>query len=277
MEATSMSTVGAFGEDVAQRSRPLSGAGRWRTTSWPLILAAAGEGESARAALGRLYRLYWMPVYAVIARRRGAASARELTQAFLTELLVFRDDLKGVRRRPGQRFRGWLSAALNNFLKNRWKSEHAGCRDSSKTVAFDDAPSEQLPPAATVAAPQPSAEEQLERARAMGLLTCVLARLRREYCKHAAAVGVDGERRFEAVKLFLPGPGTEDADYTACSACLGLSPEALKQLVHRLRVRFGQLLHEAIRAQVSSEGEVEPFKRSLCEALEVPPPGGGAS
>jgi hypothetical protein len=94
--------------------------------------------------------------------------------------------------------------------------------------------------------------------------------LRREYCRNAEAAGVDASRRFDAVKVFLPGPYTEAADYSACAEALGLSADAVKQLVSRLRRRFGQLLHERIRQSVDGEADVAIAKLLLCQALETP-------
>lgn len=255
----------------AERARPSEDQrwhGRFRTTRWSVILAAAAEGESARTALGKLYRAYWYPVFAVIAKRRGRAAAGELTQAFFVTRLVDRGDLKRVQRRPGERFRGWLFTALQSFLKNQWQFERRQRRDSRKTVALG---SEDVTtaPAVALRAARPDPEQQLQRARVLALLSAVLDRLRYEYCANAVA-GVDAERRFEAVKVFLPGPDTESSDYSACAQALGINTDAVKQLVRRLRVRFGQLLHEQIRQSVDCEEDVPDAKRLLCQALELP-------
>jgi DNA-directed RNA polymerase specialized sigma24 family protein len=246
---------------------------RCRTTRWSVVLAAASGGAKSRAALSLLYRAYWQPVFSFIARRRGAQVAAELAQEFFFERMVDGGDLKRLEKRPEQRFRGWLFTALKSFLKNQWKYEHRMCRDSTKTLSWSDAvPGDGSTRTTQLVASSLDPERQLERARALALLSRVLARLRREYCAHAALSGVDGAGRFEALKVFLPGPNTEDADYTDRAAALGLSPDAVKQIVRRLRVRFADLLNETLRRSVSSDADVALARRALCQALESPAP-----
>lgn len=259
--------VERLGEHAPRVTGDLFDQNRCRTTRWSVVLAAAAGDEAARSAMAKLYRAYWQPVFSTIAKRRGAAAARELTQAFFVNRLVEGGDLRRVRRLPGQRFRGWLFAAVHSFLKSQWTFERRQRRDVRRTVALcsDDAVGA---PAAYLAIARPDPEQQLQRARVLKLLSEVLGRLRREYCKSAGAAGVDAERRFDAVKVFLPGPDSELADYRECAAALGSNPDAVKQLVRRLRGRFGQLLHDVIRQSVESEADVQVAKRLLCHALD---------
>ena len=69
--------------------------------------------------------------------------------------------------------------------------------------------------------------------------------------------------------MFLPGPFTETANYSACAQVLGISADAVKQLVKRLRQRFGQLLHDQICQSVDGEPDVAFAKLLLCQALET--------
>jgi DNA-directed RNA polymerase specialized sigma24 family protein len=243
---------------------------RFRTTRWSLVLAAAGGGDGARGALDELYRTYFYPLYSLVARRRGPDNAHELTQAFFVSRFVCHDDLKRVERRPGGRFRGWLCTALHSFLNNQWKSEHRKGWDVGRTLLLGSDEDEIVSRASLGLGHDP--EQQLRRAEVLALLAQVLERLRKEYCSHAAVAGVDAARRFDAVKRFLPGPGTEEADYAACANALGVGPGAVKQLVCKLRKRFGQLLHDEIRRRVDSDADVAGAKSLLCQALELPPP-----
>ena len=273
MDASLFQTVDSTGERTGWLPNEGAWSGRCRTTRWSVVLAAATEGEQARRALSALYRAYWHPVHAFIARRRGSQVATELTQAFLVQRLVDSDDLKSIQRRSGQRFRGWLFTALHSFLKNQWKFERRQRRDITKTLSCcgteqgDDSPH---PVVLTATGHDP--ERQLERARALSLLSDVLGRLRHEYCAHAATAGVDGAARFDTLKLFLPGPNAETADYGACAAALGSNADAVKHVVRRLRLRFADLLNERLRQSVKSDAEVALARRALCEALELPAP-----
>lgn len=252
-------------------ARPQEG-GRCRTTRWSIIFAAGTESEPARAALAELYRAYWNPVLAFIARDYGRAAAAELAQDFFFGRIIAAADLKGIQRLPGQRFRGWLFTAVKRYLMNQRRFRRRQRRDERLTTS--------LPPDSddfsvnaggrSLATAFADPERLLQRARVLSLLTEVLHRLRQEYCARAVSGGMDAEKRFDALKVFLPGPQTEAADYAACAEELGTSPDAVKQSVHRLRRRFGALLHEQIRQSVRNDEEVAEAKRLLCEALETP-------
>src|SRR6266581_3821371 len=97
-----------------------SKAGAFSATHWSVVLeAGARDPARAGAALERLCRTYWYPIYAFV-RRRGADphEAEDLTQAFFAFLLE-KDTLKKVDRQKGK-FRTFLLAALTNFLNNEW-------------------------------------------------------------------------------------------------------------------------------------------------------------
>jgi hypothetical protein len=244
------------------------GIGRCRTTRWSIVFAAAAGGESASAALGQLFRSYWGLVFAKIARGRAPHAAQELTQEFFVKRLVDGQDLKRVKRQDGKRFRGWLSTAVESFLNNRWDFDHQQCRDVRKTVAlsFDGEDGAR----AAWFAPQRDPEQELRRARAFALLTQVLGRLRREYCAKAAAAGVDAERRFEVLKVFLPGPDTEVAHFRAAADALGLEPGTVRQVVQRMKGRFAELLDEELLQHVDAETDLATARRLLLQALEAP-------
>jgi len=68
---------------------PAPGRGRFATTHWSLVLAAArDEDRDGSRAMESLCEQYWYPLY-VFVRRRGYApeDAQDLTQAFFTRLL----------------------------------------------------------------------------------------------------------------------------------------------------------------------------------------------
>src|SRR5262245_37919857 len=95
------------------------------TTHWSVI-QTAGQGPSAEAdaALERLCRTYWWPLYAFIRRRGyGPHDAQDLTQEFFARLLA-KDFLRGVDRSKGK-FRSFLLAALEHFLANEWRRARA--------------------------------------------------------------------------------------------------------------------------------------------------------
>src|SRR5215472_4505198 len=87
------------------------------TTHWSVVLAAQGPSPAAQAALEKLCRTYWRPIYGFV-RRQGVRpeEAKDLTQGFFA-LLVERRDFDAVRKEKG-RLRSYLLTSLKHFLTN---------------------------------------------------------------------------------------------------------------------------------------------------------------
>src|SRR5512135_1454060 len=90
------------------------------TTHWSVVLAA-GRSDTTRAgaALEKLCRAYWFPLYAYV-RRRGYSveDAQDLTQEFFARVLE-RHWLARADQAKG-RFRTFLLTAMERFLANEW-------------------------------------------------------------------------------------------------------------------------------------------------------------
>src|SRR5262245_17538310 len=92
-------------------------AARFAETPWSAIAAAArSEAPGAAAALEKLCRDYWYPLYAFL-RRRGydREDAEDLTQGFFAERVITRRVLRDLSPERG-RFRSWLLASLKNYV-----------------------------------------------------------------------------------------------------------------------------------------------------------------
>src|SRR5437870_6889377 len=87
------------------------------TTHWSVVLTAQERSPAADAALEKLCRTYWWPLYGFV-RRQGYSpeEAQDLTQGFFA-LLLERRDFESVRREKG-RLRSFLLASLKHFLAN---------------------------------------------------------------------------------------------------------------------------------------------------------------
>jgi RNA polymerase sigma-70 factor (ECF subfamily) len=87
------------------------------TTNWSVVIAAQGATPTAQAALDKLCRTYWRPIYGFV-RRQGVApeESKDLTQGFFA-LLLERRDLNAVRQEKG-RLRSYLLTSLKHFLTN---------------------------------------------------------------------------------------------------------------------------------------------------------------
>jgi RNA polymerase sigma-70 factor (ECF subfamily) len=233
-----------------------NGKGAWFTTThWSVVLAAGCAGSSgATAALEQLCRAYWYPLYAFV-RRLGhnPQEAEDLVQTFFERCLeknyiAAADEAKG-------RFRSFLLIALKRFLAHESEKARAQKRGTGRPpLALDALSAEQryaLEPANHL-----SPDRLFERRWALTLLEHVLIRLRKEQA------GAGRLEVFEHLKdsLASGGGGTS---YAELAARLGLSEDAVKVAVHRLRRRYCKLLEEEIAGTVSSPHEIAEERRHL--------------
>ena len=228
------------------------------TTQWTVVLnAGRSDSVSAEEALEKLCRSYWYPLYAYVRRRGYAAEdAQDLTQAFFARLLE-KDSLKNITR-SGGKFRSFLLTALNHFLADEWKKDHAQKRGAGRVISLDAAEAEHLFEAepADLATP----EKLYERNWALTLLDTVFRRLRNEYEAAGKAA------LFAQLKFCLAGERSA-TPYADLAKKLGLPENTLKTLVHRLRARYREVLREEVSQTVSTTGEVEEELRCLFRAL----------
>jgi RNA polymerase sigma-70 factor (ECF subfamily) len=239
---------------------PLPGkAAEFVTTHWSVVVGAARrDSPEALAALDKLCRTYWYPIY-VFVRRKGHTSheAEDLTQEFFARLIKGRD-LEVVRREKG-RFRSYLLVSLKHFLVNEWKRGQTQKRGGGQNlVPLDLALAENLYSAEASAVQTP--EKAFERRWAFTLLGTVLGRLQAEYA--------DSERGklFDCLRDYLSSEAPPRSQ-EAIAVELGVSEGAVKQAVHRLRRRYRELLREEIAHTVATVGDVEDELRYLIALL----------
>ena len=233
------------------------------STRWSLLLAAAngpGDAETIRAAWEDLYRVYCYPVYAFIRRRHyPRPAAQDLTQDFFVHLVE-----KGTLSRADPdkgRFRTFLLGALEYFLADAARREHAQKRGGGSRFVFLDDPDTAEHDYA-LAAPVWTTPERLFDARwAAAVLGVVFRRLREEMTRGGK------ERLFEALQDYVVG--AEEAPLQQTADALGLTLPALKSSIHRLRVRYGALLREEVARTVVNPADVEAEMHHLRTALRA--------
>lgn len=229
------------------------------TTHWSVVLMAGEHGSpNAVEALEKLCRTYWYPLYAFV-RRKGHSphDAQDLTQAFFARLLE-KNYVAHADRERG-RFRTFLLAALTHFLADEWdKARRLKRGGGREIVSFDAASAEEryrLEPT-----DQPDAARLYERRWVTTLFDQVLARLEQEFRDTGK-----GEL-FDGLKASLLAEDTGPS-YAQLGKQLGLTEDAVKQAVHRMRRRYRELFREEIAQTVAGPREVEDELKHLFAVL----------
>jgi RNA polymerase sigma factor (sigma-70 family) len=245
---------------TATQSTPRASRPVFVTTHWSLVLSARDrESPQSAAALEKLCRAYWYPLYAYI-RHSGQSkeNAEDLTQTFFARLLEKRF-LDSAQQERG-RFRSFLLVALKRFLANEWERAHAQKRGGFHTSISLDTELAERKIQFEIAGPDVPPDRAFERRWALTLLEQTMSRLRSEF-ERAGKIA-----EFERLKVFLTADKKE-IPYAAAAAQLGMEEGALRVAVHRLRKRYRELFREEI-AHTLAEGEsVEEELRYLLAVL----------
>src|SRR5262249_15948040 len=153
----------------------------------------------------------------------------------------------------------FLLASLNYFLADQRDSAHAQKRGGGREVFSLDAQEAEgryrIEPV-----DERSPDKLFERRWALTMLDLVLARLAREF---SDAGTLDLSNRLQPLRV----SGGEARTYAQVAAEAGLSEEAFKKAVQRMRQRYHQLFREEVAHTVGAPGEVEEELRHLCGVL----------
>jgi RNA polymerase sigma factor (sigma-70 family) len=227
------------------------------TTHWSLVLRATQrDAAGSAAALEKLCRGYWFPLYA-FARREGCRpeDAQDLTQEFFSRLLA-KEYLKMADPNRG-RFRSFLLAAFKHMLANERRAALRLKRGGGAQIfSLDEEEAEgryQLEPA-----DDKTPDIIFERRWAETTLARVLERLETEYTGQTM--------RFEDLKLFLiEAKGT--AGFAEVATRLGVTESALKSVVHRMRRRYAELFKDEVSQTVADPADTQDEIRHMLGML----------
>jgi DNA-directed RNA polymerase specialized sigma24 family protein len=230
------------------------------TTHWTVVLQAADlQTSHGRAALEKLCRTYWRPIFAYI-RRKGCleADAKDLTQQFFAELLR-RNDFGRVDLNKGK-FRTFLLVCLGHFLSNQRDFERAAKRGGGKEfISFDAMTMEEL--RSWEPRSELSPDKVFDQRWAMRLLEEAVTRLQDEMTAGGKV------KQFERLKPYLASEPV-DGEYEHIAKELGIAGSTVAVLVHRMRQRCGELVRLEVANTVSTPLELEEEMRHLNEVLQ---------
>ncbi len=223
-----------------------------------MLAAREGSSQQADMALEELCRTYWYPLYVYVRRQTSTREdAEDLTQAFFARFLE-KNYLAALNSERG-RFRAFLLAAIKHFLANEWDRANRQKRGGGVTlVSLDwrDADTRyQIDPPDNL-----SPDKLYDRAWAVTMLERVIARLRDENTNEGKA-GLFGQ-----LKPFLM-IGKSAIPYAQVADSLKLTEGAVRVAVHRLRVRYRELLRDEVRQTISDPAQVEEEMRTLFSAF----------
>jgi DNA-directed RNA polymerase specialized sigma24 family protein len=245
--------------DILKKDLPLNEAGWFTTTHWSVVLTAGGDvTASADAAMERLCRTYWYPLYAYT-RWRGysAEDGEDLTQEFFARLLQ-KNFLAQVGPEKGK-FRSFLLASLNHFLANDYDRATAQKRGRGQaTISLDAAAAEGMFALEPVCERTP--ETLFDERWAAALLDQAFVRLRSEYTQ-AGKLAL-----FNELSPFLTADSAS-GDYAPVAQRLNMGTGAVTVAVHRLRQKYRECVRAQVAETVASPADLEDEMRHLFAVL----------
>jgi len=233
---------------------------RFKTTQWSVVRAGWDSADPIlrHEALTTLCRTYWRPVYDYIrCRGNDAESARDLTQGFFTQFLD-KEYGKKADRELGK-FRSFLLTCVKRYLADERDRVQARKRGGGLTILpleFETTESSFRHEPADPRTP----ETIFEKRWAVAVVKQAVLRLEQEMEQSAK------QGQFERLRPWLTGRGPASR-YKALAADLGISEQALRVTIHRLRRRLGHLLREEVVSTVTDRKQVDAEMHSLFEAL----------
>lgn len=237
--------------------------GAFPMTQWSMVVSAGvGTDPQARAALEQLCRMYWQPLYLFIRRQgRDHHDAEDATQQFIAHLLAA-DSLQSAAPERG-RFRTFLLTGLRNFLTSEWRRTQAAKRGGGVTLLDLESPDVRDSIGYEPTDPSLTPERAFDRSWAQGMVERAAMALRAEYNASGR------EKIFAQMAPLIWGTDSNEAIATGAAA-VGLTPNAFRVAVHRVRRRLGERLRAQVAETVSDPREIDVELRHLMEAMSGP-------
>ena len=240
------------------------GGAAFGTTHWSVVGACRDDGEMAtgasHAALTRLCRDYWPPLYSFVRRRGYApADAQDLVQGFFAYFL--RNKAYMQAKRAKGKFRSFLLASVKHYIANVWDREHALKRGGDYEFVLLDTEVEAVE-ANNICEPVTASDEEqaYEQRWAHALVGCALMHLSEEFPDGAKA------RLFSELKPFLCG-GADLPSQVEVAARLEMPIGTLRSHLLRLRLHYAELLREEVARTIGTGDDVDEELRHFRKIL----------
>lgn len=223
-----------------------------------VLTAADPRAPGSAEALEDLCSAYWYPLYAYVRRLgHGPEEAEDLTQAFFARVLE-KQFLTHVGPEKGK-FRSFLLTCLKRFVMSEWAAAKAVKRGGGHrplSIDLRDAENRYLHEPATGLTP----ERVYERRWALTVLERSLAALATEFAER------DKQELFDALKVYLAAANSAPS-YSQTAERLGMTEQAVKVAIHRLRERYRAKVEQEISQTVEDPARIGEEIEELFRAL----------
>lgn len=216
---------------------------------------AKADSEDGRRALADLCDAYYEPVVAYLRSVfRDADAAREMTHAFFAEMLAG-GTIESAEQGRG-RFRSYLLGAVKHFAGHQREAAKRIKRGGALVaVSLDDDEAAEVPDAWLL-----SPDAEFDRQWAMTVITRGMDALRAECTAEGRGAF------FEAVSGILNGHASH-GDQTALAAACGMSFDAFRMAVSRLKKRLRQRVKSEVAGTLEDPAAVQGEMETLFAAL----------
>lgn len=227
----------------------------FHTTRWTRVCLAKADSDDGRRALADLCDAYYEPVVAYLRSVfRDADAAREMSHAFFEEMLGGGTINKAERERG--RFRSYLLGAVKHFVSHQRDAAQRMKRGGGmESVSLDDEEVAEVPDERRL-----SPDAEFDRQWAMTVITRGMAALRAECMAEGRGVF------FDAVSGILNGHASH-GDQTALAASCGMSFDAFRMAVSRLKKRLRQCVKSEVAGTLEDPAAVQDEMKTLFAAL----------
>lgn len=227
----------------------------FHTTRWTRVCLAKADSEDGRRALADLCDAYYEPVVAYLRRvLHDADAARDMSHAFFAGMLS--GGTVNTADRDRGRFRSYLLGAVKHFVSRQREMHRSLKRGAGRELlSMEEDGIAEVQDEGII-----SPDAAFDRQWALTMLERSLQALRAE-CETEGKAAF-----FDQVRPILTGDSAYGDQGAIASAC-GMSIEAFRVAVHRLKKRLRQCVKVEIAGTLDDPSSVPDEMQLLFEAL----------
>lgn len=226
----------------------------FHTTRWTRVCLAKATSDDGRQALADLCDAYYEPVVTYLRSvLRDADAAREMSHAFFAEMLGG-GTIHAADQQRG-RFRAYLLGAVKHFVSRQREASRRMKRGGNAELTSLDDEASQVPDSGML-----SPDAEFDRQWAITVLARGTDALRAECLAEGRG------DFFDRVRPFLSG-GAGYGEQSELAAEFGMSPDALRIAVHRLKKRLRQCVKDEVAGTLDGQASVQDEMEALFAAL----------